>query len=267
MSSILAMFSPAYALQLSKERKAARERRGKEADFVPWSSDIKWEQELNIRAETYHPMELFDVKAILPHVHAHDAKEGEYVESPKGTYRYIHRLLPRWQTLSTWYGSKIGDVMFDAPVIVPALFERDRYDETRFRRDPWMSFSPAEIISLRGGTRRAKGKVIVAGLGLGKQLLDVAARKKVKSIVLVEKSQELVDWIMPVLEPHIDKPLEVIVGDAYEELPKLEADVALVDIFLDYGNNDWERDKLRASCKDIGYIWCWGAAVIKGGLW
>ena len=50
-------------------------------------------------------------------------------------------------------------------------------------------------------------------LGLGHQLIEVSKRLQVKRIVLVELDQELVDWILPVIRPHVKKPLEVVVGD------------------------------------------------------
>jgi len=76
--------------------------------------------------------------------------------------------------------------------------------------------------------------------------------------VLIEKSQELVDWVLPKILPHLGRPLtEVIVGDAHRVLPTLQADVALVDIFPNYGNNAWYQP-----CPQIGHIWCWGGASV-----
>ena len=50
-------------------------------------------------------------------------------------------------------------------------------------------------------------------------------------------------------------------------MPKLTADVALVDIFRGYGNNDCEHRGLVHTCKNIKKIWSWGTAKISGGLW
>ena len=157
-------------------------------------------------------------------------------------------------------------MLFDGPVHIPAIHQK-RHSE--WEKNPWMSLTPAEIISMRGGLRRAKGRTIVAGLGLGHLLIDVSLRKQVTSLVLVEKSQQLVDWILPRVKPFMRSGLEVevVIGDAMKEMPKLSADVALVDIFDTYGNNDCERDQLRRECKNIGYIWVWGAAVTNGDGW
>ena len=107
--------------------------------------------------------------------------------------------------LETYLGARRGEVAFDGDVLIPALHERDaRYADgspwqarNLWGSSPWMSHTPMEVFSLRGGTRRAKGSVVVAGLGLGQQLIDVSQRAAVKQLTLVECSQELVDWIMP----------------------------------------------------------------------
>ncbi len=87
--------------------------------------------------------------------------------------------------------------MWDGPVSIPALHERLSYNKDHWDQVPWMSLTPMEMMTMRHGTKRARGRVIVAGLGLGHQLIEVSKRKQVKEIVLVEKSQELVDWILP----------------------------------------------------------------------
>jgi hypothetical protein len=267
---IIAALNPDFYKKIVEQERARDKRRLKEAEFVPWDNKIKWQPELNIQAKTYHPLQLFKLNPCVSLQRVRKPKRGEFVDSPEGNWRYVHSLLKKGQKLSTWYGSKIGDIMFDGDVVIPSIFKKDEYQEWNVDA-PWMSISPAEIISLRGGTRRAKGDVIVAGLGLGHQLMEVAARKKVKSITLVEIDQELVDWLVPVIEPIVtkrfNKPLKVIVGNAYKVMPKLTADVALVDIFKDYGNNDWEQRDLRNTCPNIKYIWCWGVAAISGGYW
>jgi spermidine synthase len=109
-----------------------------------------------------------------------------------------------------------------------------------------------EILTLRSGLRRAKGHTIVAGLGLGWLLERVTQKKSVTKVTLIEISGELLDWVLPRLSLG-DVEFEVICGDALELLPEMAADVALVDIWRDYGGNE-----LRTPCPEIGFVWCWG---------
>lgn len=265
MHSIINFLNPEWAARQQQQADDYNQRRFATATFVDWTPNIKWQLQMYIKAASYATYSLFKVKP-TPELNPNKVKDGHYVDSPTEQFRYTENVLKPGRTIQTWCGSKIGDVMFDKDIIIPALYEKDDYIKA-YRRDPWMSLTPAEVMSLRGGTRRAKGRVIVAGLGLGHQLLEVDKRKQVKEIVLLEQNQELVDWLLPILRPRLTKPLKVVVGDAMLEIPRLKADVALVDIFKGYGNNHYEIDDLRKMSFEIGHIWGWGTATIKGDIW
>ena len=67
-----------------------------------------------------------------------------------------------------------------------------------------------EFFTLRGGTRFSRGHTVVAGLGLGHQLREVTHRKQVKRVTLIERSQSLLDFIMPALKPLLGPaPVEI----------------------------------------------------------
>jgi hypothetical protein len=228
---------------------------------VPWTNDIKWAKELNIQASTFPTYNLF------PHVRPYPANDvnniiregGSVAFSPDKRWVYCVKTLEPGAMLMTMSGSKQGSVLFDGEVNVPALHERD---SRGYERAPWMSITPMEIMTLRGGTRLAKGHTVVAGLGLGYQLIEVSKRKKVERITLVEKSQELVDWLWPQIKPMVDKPVDVIIESAHTALPKLTADVGLIDIFFHYGNNDDDHADFVRTCKGIKKLWSWGTAKV-----
>lgn len=223
----------------------------------PWGPTIKWEHELNIQASTYKPEGLFKVRP-NPRRGAEKLKAAERKLSPTKRFAYCENILPKGAVLHTCYGKKKGTVLFDGDVIIPTLYEQREWG---WERDPWMSLTPMEMISLRPGTKRAKGHTVVAGLGLGHQLQEVSRRKQVKKLTLIEHSKELIDWIMPQLD--LGMEVEVVVGNVFECLPKLTADVALVDTFPGYGSNHYDRDRLARGCKNIGFIWAWGAADLE----
>ncbi len=232
----------------------------------PWSAATPWRQELNFQAETYSVLELW--AGVVASDAAVDALEpGQFVDSPARRFRYCVRLHRRGQALLTWWGSQVGTVVFDGDVIIPALYQArdpDTPGTGYWNETPWMSLTPGEFITLRPGTRMAKGKVVIAGLGLGHQLIEVSKRLQVKRIVLVELDRELVEWILPVIRPHVRKPLEVVIGDAYEEIPKLHADVALIDIFPGYGDGFRRVAELAAASPHIKRFWGWGTSEMTG---
>ena len=227
---------------------------------VPWSPAAAWRPELEFTAATYERFEPFP--GVLPSdAPVDDLRDSERRDSPGGAFRYCVRLHPRGRPLLTWWGRDTGTVIFDGDIGVPALFQaRDPGDPGagRWQRSPWMSLTPAEYLTLRPGTRLARGRVVVAGLGLGHQLIEVTRRLQVKHVTLVERSQELVDWLLPALRPHLRRPVEVLVGDAYDVLPRLRADVALVDIFPAFGEAGPAMAELRRTCPGIKTLWGWG---------
>jgi hypothetical protein len=231
---------------------------------VPWNRKLQWAPELNIQANTYPSVNLF--AEIRPSAReADDLRDGEYIDSEGGNFRYAVRLHRRGAPLETWWGRKMGTVLFDGDIEIPILFERQGPGQP-FRKFPWMSLTPAELLTLRPGTKLAKGKVIVAGLGLAHQLIEVGKRHAVTELTVVERSRELVEMIMPramaVLAQHGRTQVKVLGGDAFKLLPRLEADVALIDVFPAYGDNREAMNELRRQCKNIGRLWDWGASEL-----
>jgi hypothetical protein len=264
---------------LTKEQIKWRERRDREIAMerikraVPWDPEMKWEQFLTLQAKTYKPFSLFKVPT-LPSNDVNDAALEQTVHSPKRQFCYVEKRVKTGTRLQTVNGRRKGDVMWDGPVTIPCLHERDRYSKDRWDVNPWMSLTPMEIMTLRSGTRRAKGRTIVAGLGLGYQLIEVSKRRQVKELVLLEKSAELVDWLLPRIKPLLHCELkDVVIGDAYKKLPKMKADVALIDIFPSYGENRFTqyvdvhgrsyREEQPVPTPGIKSIWCWGRAALR----
>lgn len=227
---------------------------------LPWSPDMKFQSRLRLDGATWNPPLLFDTP---PSVNCPWDKvpEGQYVDSPDGQWRYVNKILDKRAVLDIVQGPRRGLVNFSTDVVLPTLAGR-RPDRQTWMRDPWMSYTPGEVFSLRPGVRLAKGHTVVAGLGLGYTLMDVTARKQVKRVTLVEKSQALLDWLLPVVTPKLGPAkLEVICGDAYEVLPELQADVAIVDIYETYGMARHDANSvlgLQSKCLGIGKVWCWG---------
>jgi len=256
-------FLPSWIFQQQyKEREAARKRM-LATPSEPWTPDIKWKPVLHIQVESYRwfVRDLFpEATEVLP---GEDfARHKCMVLSPSGRFCYAKKILPPNGMLATLSGRKHGHVFFDAPVMIPMLFERKQSGERfyDFPEEPWMSLTPMELFSLRPGTKLTKGHTVIAGLGLGHQLIEVSHRPTVRAITLVEKNPELVSWLLPRIRTHMDPrvPLRVIVGSAYDIVPQLTADVALIDIFPRYGGNreTW-RYKTRG-CPAIGRVWVWG---------
>lgn len=229
---------------------------------VPWSPAMTWTPELNLIGTTFETLNPF------PELAPSDApvdelNPAEHADSPNKQFRYCIKLHRAGQKLLTWFGDRTGSVIFDSDVRFPAIFQCIPGHPGIWNDVPWMSLTPAEILTLREGTRLAKGRVVIGGLGLGHQLIEVSKRLQVKEIVLVELSQELVDFYLPRIRPLIKKRLTVIVGDAYQIIPTLTADVALLDMFPYYGGNEPATRELAKRSPKIKKVWGWGCATLR----
>lgn len=229
---------------------------------VPWSPAMPYSPELNLIGDTFQTLNVF------PELAPSDAPVAELgpaerADSPNRLFRYCIRLHRAGHQLMTWFGDRHGSVLFDSDVCIPAIYQCLPDQPGVWNETPWMSLTPAEIMTLREGSRLAKGRVVIAGLGLGHQLIEVSKRLQVKEIVLVELSQELVDFYLPRVRPFIKKRLTVIVGDAYQIVPTLTADVALIDIFPAYGGNEAATLALARRSPKIKKMWGWGTAALR----
>jgi hypothetical protein len=229
---------------------------------VPWSPAMPFTPEMNLIGDTYQTLNVF------PELAPSDApvamlNPAECADSPNKQFRYCIRLHRAGHQLMTWFGDRTGSVIFDSDVHIPAIYQCLPGQPGVWNETPWMSLTPAEILTLREGSRMARGRVVIAGLGLGHQLIEVSKRLQVKEIVLVELSQELVDFYLPRVRPLVKKRLTVLVGDAYQIVPTLTADVALIDIFPAYGGNEPATRELARRSPKIKKMWGWGSATLR----
>lgn len=286
------LMDPAFEKRQRERDKRDREERLAQGG-VPWDFKLKWQPRLTLKADTWLTWDLFDVEPTKHHNPNLEEDESKFVLSPSGQFMFCRKTLKRGECIATMNGSKTGNVMFDATTYIPALHERARgykAERQQWEDNPWMSITPNELLTQRPGIRFAKGHTVVAGLGLGWALMMIRLKRTVTKVTLVEKSQELVDWLltsgrieevgMRSLAPKGGKlaPLEVVVGDAYEVVPKMTADVAVIDIFSSYGSNDFLEDiryGRRAEgltpnerrCAGIGRVWSWGKANVRDSYW
>ena len=86
-----------------------------------------------------------------------------------------------------------------------------------------MTDAPYELHSSRPLMEHAHGRVLIAGLGIGASLLPVLRKKSVKMVVVVEKSREVIDLVLPhirkVLTEEENNKLAVSHHDAFSWTP------------------------------------------------
>lgn len=251
----LLLISDDLARHLYEQERRHFERMARNA--VPWRDDLPFAEELCVQAATYTPDALFDVPAVRGTQRVLDP--GNCAASPDGRFVYCRRVLPRGASLKIRLGRRRGVVYFDGDVTVPILAERipgQRQPET------WMSLTPSEMFTLRPGVRAARGKVLVAGLGLGWLLRKVCEKKTVTEVTVVERSRTLLDWVGPALRakyPCLKKVKSWVCDDAVEHTRQNydEGTTYLFDIWQAYrdARDDRQFQALKARLKRV---WAWG---------
>lgn len=122
-----------------------------------------------------------------------------------------------------------------------------------------MSMTPMEMLTQRSGVQAAQGTVVIGGLGLGWLLRKVCEKPSVEHVVVVEKSQELLDWYGTGLCRRYAKVSDVICDDVYNQIGKHGHDVKyLLDIWSLYGDARRDRRFRALKRKFKKRLWGWG---------
>lgn len=242
---------------------------------IPWTEDFKMPKRDRVvfDAATWTPMRLFDVAPTEPkHVRPVCKASDQMVLSPDKRWGYDELILKRAKPLSVCWSGGRSHVAFNGDVVIPRVHE---FNANGSYKDLWMSYTPQEVLTLRPGLRKAKGSVIVAGLGMGWLLTRVAHKPSVREVLLVERDENLLDWLWPVIrERHwpdqkVRTKMTYAIADAETEIPKRRANVALWDIWELVGQVDTlDERQMSEKCPNIGTTWFWGAnARLPNAIW
>lgn len=219
-----------------------------EQTAIRWDEDrTEFRPSLVLEADTYRPEPLFPTPP--------QPVPTDPLVSPSGRFSYANRILPAFRPLWTADPKgRQGEVRFTGDVVIPTL-----YDATVLpARQVWMSLTPMEVFTLRPGVRMARGKVVVAGLGLGWFLKKVHDRGCVDEVVLIERDRDLLDWYGHDLCGRLPKVKDVICGDALAHLGRLGRQAKyLYDIWPRLGDAALDG-KFQAAKRRLPHVWGWG---------
>ena len=232
-----------------------------------WSEDsTALKQNLLLEASTYRQTPLFD----LPPVQA-DKFSQDFLVSSSGAFAYQNRVLSKGHSLEL-FGVHNGMVAFNGDVVIPSLIDMtvdsrsgERFPKSTSRAQRakwgavWMSLTPSEMLTQRPGVRRAQGTVLIGGLGLGWMLERVCQKVSVERVILVERSQELLDWYGYDLCKRFPKVSAVICDDVYNQIGRHgESTMHLLDIWLRFLDSSRDPRLLAARRKLKKRVWAWG---------
>ena len=117
----------------------------------------------------------------------------------------------------------------------------------------WMSIIPHEINTMKKPIENAHGDVLVLGLGLGYYVFNIASKKNVTSITVIENDRKIINLFIKYLLPKFpnqDK-IEIVFGDAIsfvKDSPR-KYDYVFADIWHNVGDGEILYLKLKAKEK------------------
>lgn len=144
-----------------------------------------------------------------------------------------------------------GMAYFTGPVRVPALYDR--------MQRVWMSLTPMEILTQRPGLRKARGRVLVGGCGLGWFARRCLEKPGVTSVTIVDRDNDVLDYFGRKLLPvalGLQKKLTLVCADAYEQA-HAPYDSYLFDIWEGHGQAVHDR-QFQSLKRTRPNVWGWG---------
>lgn len=124
---------------------------------------------------------------------------------------------------------------------------------------PWMSVCPSEINSMARHIEKARGRILVLGLGLGYYAYMASLKPEVSSIDIVECQPDIIKLFEENLLPQFpfkDK-IRIIEADAFSYIGGLrgdEYDFCFADIWQNEIDGAWAYRKIRDTEERLGDI-------------
>lgn len=125
-----------------------------------------------------------------------------------------------------------------------------------------MSNTPMERKTHIEAINKAKGNVLVAGLGLGMYLQNIKDKEEVTSITVIEKSKEVIELTAKYFKDC--QKIKIINEDIFNYTPDIKFEFDFLDIWSDISEDNLvEFDILREKFKEIPEIICWSEDIIE----
>lgn len=114
----------------------------------------------------------------------------------------------------------------------------------------WMSIIPHEINTMKKPIENAAGDILVLGLGLGYYVFNVASKRNVRSITVIENDKKIINLFNKYLLPKFpnQEKITILFGDAidYVEKSPKKFDYVFADIWHNVHDGEMLYLKLKA---------------------
>ena len=186
---------------------------------------------------------------INPSVRLLDSKrytENKYYRNIKIENEKLGNWEFKWESYPPYRAVICDDVIInsDFSEIYPMGFfqEEFRFPAVLEDGNEWMTLTPVDIDTSDYAIKRARGRVVTFGLGLGYFAFMAAEKDSVSEVTVVEKSAEVIEAFRTAILPrfpHKEK-IRIVNADAFDyaehTMPKEHFDLCFVDTWRDAGD-------------------------------
>lgn len=178
---------------------------------------------------------LKDYEEYVKHIDTWHTPASDYPEGQVGNFRLIRK---KYYRGSYRYSGMDGFIFFKVDKPIPIMTLQEKREG---QWHAWMVDDPLNYRAMQIYAEHAHGRVLVAGLGLGLYVHELAKNKNVELVMVIEKSAEvmaLVDHCLP-----STLPVTIQERDFYDFLKKdmEQWDTILVDLWVS-GNQEQKLD-------------------------
>ena len=154
------------------------------------------------------------------------------------------------------YRAVICDDLFigeDLCEIPPLGFFTERFEFPAVLEggNEWMTLTPVDMDTCETAIKKAHGRVVTFGLGLGYYAYMAALKDEVESVTVIEKSADVIRLFERYIFPYFPKKdkVKIVNADAFEfaerVMPEEEFDYAFVDIWRDGSDGAVAYEKMK----------------------
>lgn len=258
-----------------------------EAEWAsPWSENIKWAKKMLIDHVSYNKW-IFDTFPVVKDFTPGEWGDPNMTMRPIGeskvfclrTFPYLKQgrrhdgnplaiflsaednpIELRRSALKTYCGkNKVGSCAFTDDVYIPLLMEN-----TGSEWDVWMALTPSEIISQRLGIMKARGTVLVGGMGMGWFARRVLEKPEVTHVTVCDIDEGVLEYFGRYLVEGFKDKVTLVHGDIYDQ-DAFAFDSYLSDIWP-YINDMPDDEKFQEISEEHPNAWGWGYDIYASEL-
>lgn len=196
---------------------------------------------------------------LLPSIRVFDSKR--YEENP-----YCKKIAPepkrvgaweiKWEKYPAYRAAVCDDIIMnpDFSEIFPLGFFRDElsFPAVLENGNEWMTLTPVDVDTCEEAIKRAHGRVVTFGLGLGYYTYMASMKDEVESVTVVERSEDIIKLFSELILPKFEKKekVKIVNLDAFEYaervMPSENFDFAFVDTWRDASDGAPMYEKMKS---------------------